>query len=56
LSKVEKNRIVYVDEAGFDNRKNYPYGYSPKEERCYALKSGKKRERTSILQLGSAAE
>jgi transposase len=38
-----------VDEAGFDNREDYPYGYSPKGERCYALKSGKRRERTSWL-------
>jgi transposase len=38
-----------VDEAGFDNREDYPYGYSPKGERCYALKSGKRKERTSWL-------
>ena len=28
---------------------DYPYGYSPKGEKCYALKSGKKRERTSWI-------
>ena len=28
---------------------DYPYGYSPKGERCYAFKSGKKRERTSWI-------
>ena len=32
------------DEAGFDHREDYPYGYSLKGERCYALKSGKKRK------------
>jgi transposase len=41
--------MVYIDEAGFDNRNDHPYGYSPKGERCYALKSGKKRERTSWI-------
>ena len=49
LSKVEKNKLVYVDEAGFDNRDDYPYGYSPKGEKCLGLKSGKKRERTSWI-------
>ncbi len=49
LEKIDKSRLVYVDEAGFDNREDYPYGYSPKGERCYALKSGKKRERTSWI-------
>ncbi len=41
--------MVYVDEAGFDNRDDYPYGYSPKGERCYALKSGKRTERVSWI-------
>lgn len=49
LEKVEKQKLVYVDEAGFDNRENYPYGYSLKGERCYSLKPGKKRERTSWI-------
>ena len=39
--------MIYVDEAGFDNRDDYPYGYSPKGERCYPLKSGKRTERVS---------
>jgi hypothetical protein len=42
LGKVEKNKIIYVDEAGFDNRDDYPYGYSPRGERCYGMKSGKR--------------
>ena len=32
-----------------DNRENYPYGYSPKGERCYAIKSGKRTERVSWI-------
>lgn len=47
LEAIEDHRKVSVDEAGFDNREDYPYGYSLKGQRCYALKSGKKRERTS---------
>ena len=41
--------MVYVDEAGFDNRDDYPYGYSPKGERCYALHTGKRKERVSWI-------
>lgn len=38
-----------MDEAGFDNREDYPYGYSPKGERCHAFRSGKRTERVSWL-------
>ncbi len=49
VSKIDKKRRVYVDKAGFDNREDYGYGYSPRGERCYALKCGKKRERASWI-------
>ena len=49
IAKVNISQLVYVDEAGFDNREDYPYGYSPKGERCYALKSGKRTERVSWI-------
>lgn len=49
LSKIEPQRRVYVDESGFDNREDSSYGYSPKGERCYALKSGKRTERVSWI-------
>ena len=49
IRQKQSNRLVYVDEAGFDNRDDYPYGYSPKGERCYALKSGKRKERVSWI-------
>ena len=49
LAHIEGKHLVYVDEAGFDNRDDYPYGYSPKGKRCYDFKSGKKRERTSWI-------
>ncbi|NEQ75992.1 MAG: hypothetical protein F6K23_24930 [Okeania sp. SIO2C9] len=41
--------MVYVDEAGFDNRDDYGYGYSLKGERFYGLKSGKRAERVSWI-------
>ena len=47
LSKVEKNKRVYVDEAGFDNRDDYDYSH--RGERCYALKSGKRTNRVSWI-------
>jgi transposase len=49
LEKIANNRKIYVDEAGFDNREDYPYGYSLKGERCQALRSGKRTERVSWL-------
>jgi transposase len=49
LRQIGEQRKVYLDEAGFDNREDYDYGYSPRGERCYALKCGKKRERTSWI-------
>jgi len=42
INQIDQSKIVYVDEAGFDNQDDYPYGYSPKGTRCYALKSGKR--------------
>ena len=29
LEKIEESSRIYVDEAGFDNREDYAYGYSP---------------------------
>ena len=42
-------QIVYVDEAGIDNRDDYPYGYSKVGQRVHALKSGKRVERVSWI-------
>ena len=49
ISQIESSKIVYVDEAGFDNRDDYPYGYSYKGTRCHALKSGKRVARISWI-------
>jgi transposase len=43
------HQIVYVDEAGIDNRQEYPYGYCEVGQRFHALKSGKRTERVSWI-------
>ncbi|NET74361.1 MAG: IS630 family transposase, partial [Sphaerospermopsis sp. SIO1G2] len=47
--KIDSRKLVYVDEAGFDDREDYAYGYSKKGERCYSLKSGKRHQRVSWI-------
>ena len=44
-----KSQLVYVDEAGIDNRADYPYGYCEVGKRFHALKSGKRSERISWI-------
>lgn len=43
------SQIIYVDEAGTDNRDEYGYGYSPIGERFHSLKRGKRTERVSWI-------
>jgi transposase len=43
------HQIAYVDEAGIDNREDYPYGYCEVGQRFYAFKSGKRTERVSWI-------
>jgi len=38
-----------VDEAGIDNRDEYPYGYCKIGQRFYTLRSGKRTERLSWI-------
>lgn len=40
---------MYVDEAGIDNREEYPYGYCEIGQRFHAFKSGKRTERVSWI-------
>jgi transposase len=49
LKNKHPNQIVYVDEAGIDNREDYPYGYCEIGQRFYSLKSGKRTERVSWI-------
>ncbi len=53
MKSKQAHQIVYVDEAGIDNREDYPYGYCKVGERFYALKSGK---RTPASQLDCSTE
>jgi len=43
------HQIAYVDEAGIDNREDYPYCYGEVGQRFYALKSGKRSQRVSWI-------
>lgn len=38
-----------MDESGIDDNQDYPYGYSPKGQRFYALKRGSKTTRISMI-------
>ena len=42
LKSKPPHHLIYVDEAGIDNRDEYPYGYCEIGQRFYALKSGKR--------------
>ena len=37
--------MVYIDEAGIDNREEYLYGYCEIGQRFHAFKSGKRTQR-----------
>jgi hypothetical protein len=41
--------IVYIDEAGMDNRENYSYGWNERDQRFYELKSGRRQGRINMI-------
>ncbi len=41
--------VVYVDEAGMDNREDYSYGWNEKGQRFHALKSGRRQGRVNMI-------
>lgn len=49
LATVDPLDLVYADEAGMDHRDQYGYGYSPKGERLYDLKSGTRGTRVNMI-------
>ncbi len=49
MKTKSEDEIIYVDEAGIDNREDYPYGYCEIGQRFPALKSGKRTERVSWI-------
>jgi isftu1 transposase len=49
LRKIDPERIIYVDECGFDAPLTREFGYSPMGERLMGEKTGKRFNRTSII-------
>lgn len=46
---MSKENIVYVDEAGMDNRDDYGSGWNERGQRFHALKSGKRVGRVNMI-------
>jgi len=44
--------IVYIDEAGMDNRENYSYGWNQRGQRFYEFKSGRRQGRINTIARG----
>lgn len=49
LGDPKAAHLVYVDEAGMDERDDYEYGWSPAGERCYGLRSGRRQGRVNMI-------
>jgi hypothetical protein len=49
LAKWADEMIVYVDEAGMDNREDYSYGWNQRGQRFQALKSGRRQGRVNMI-------
>ncbi len=49
MAKWADEIIVYVDEAGMDNREDYGYGWNSRGQRFYALKSGRRQGRVNMI-------
>lgn len=46
---LASERFVYIDESGFQDTLDYPYGYCHRSERFYAEKLGHRTERLSVI-------
>jgi transposase len=49
LANHADETIVYVDEAGMDNREDYGYGWNSRGQRFHALKSGRRQGRVNMI-------
>ena len=49
LHSLAPERMVYVDESGFDDTLHYPYGYCHRSERFYGDIVGHRSERLSVV-------
>lgn len=56
LSQYSPERLVYLDEAGVDDREDYPYGWCARSQRYYDLKLGHKTERISMVAASSRGQ
>ncbi|NBU36526.1 MAG: hypothetical protein EBS35_08130 [Bacteroidetes bacterium] len=45
---MDEEKIVYIDESGFDTKNIREYGYSKKGARIYAQKSGNRKQHKRI--------
>lgn len=49
LQELDPDKVVFIDEAGMDNRLYRAYARAPRGQKVLADVCGKKRERVSIL-------
>lgn len=49
IKQLSEDNIVYIDEAGIDNRLYQPYARSKRGQKIYANICGRKKERISII-------
>jgi transposase len=49
IERYNPEDIVYIDEAGMDNREDYSYGCHKRGKRFYALKSGRRQGRVNMI-------
>jgi hypothetical protein len=49
VSTLNKEALVYLDEAGMDSRADYEYGWNKRGERFHALKSGQRSGRVNMI-------
>ncbi|WP_331255968.1 IS630 family transposase [Candidatus Bealeia paramacronuclearis] len=49
LEKIDPETIVWIDEAGIDNRLYREHAWAPRGQKVYAEIPGQKRERVSII-------
>ena len=49
LKQIPPKTLIYIDEAGVDNRLYREYGRAPRGEKIYGEIPGKKRERISMI-------
>ena len=47
--RLKPEQLVYVDEAGMENRDQYDYGHTERGQRFHALKSGRRTGRINMI-------